>query len=88
MRPQGVRLPQTARADMESAPTDLYQPISASAPLSAWAIWSGQLVGLRPQVVPSMRAMASSAFMPGSSLAMPFRSVSYTHLTLPTIYSV
>ena len=47
--------------------------ISASAPFNAWAIWSGQLVGLRPQVVPSMRAMASSAFMPGSSLAMPFR---------------
>ena len=35
MRQQGVRLLQTARADMESAPTDLYQPISASAPLSA-----------------------------------------------------
>ena len=73
MRPQGVRLPQTARADMESAPTDLYQPISASAPLSAWAIWSGQLVGRGPQVVPSMRAMTSSAYMPLSRRLMPLR---------------
>ena len=37
----------------------------------ACAIWSGQEVGLKPQRMPSSRAMTSSTFMPTTSLLMP-----------------
>ena len=50
-----------------------YTEVAARAFFRFLAIWSGQLVGLGPQVTPSIRAMASSAFMPLSRLAMPFR---------------
>ena len=46
---------------------------SASAFFRFFAIWSGQLVGRGPQVVPSIRSMASSAFMPFSRRLMPYR---------------
>ena len=49
------------------------QFISSRAFFRFCAIWSGQLVLRNPHSVPSRRAMTSSAFMPGSSLAMPFR---------------
>ena len=44
-----------------------------------------------PRMGENIEFMCKSAAIPGSTLPaieVPFRAVSYTHLTLPTIYSV
>ena len=81
MRPQGVRLPQTARADMESAPTDLYQPISRQRALERL----GDLVGAAGGLAAAGRALHAGDGVLGLHLGqqpgVPFRLPSQPPMT-------